>query len=225
MPTPCRNKRGKFVACSKKKKGSRKRKEKESRSSRTKKAKESRSRTRKSKESRSRTKKGKVSRRKTAGKMSTSKKMTPQSYYRKVVRHVPTAPMAPSFQAKGILRPGYYGRVSHPPPAAKAPGAPENLCWTNRNKESCNKRLPCAWDDASGNCVSRRKGGRIAASRLGMPAGKLPLSVCGTASTQPACDSVYGCRWSEKGNVCVPKKAEEYHVYQGRRVSDILAGQ
>lgn len=223
MPAPCRNKRGKFVSCGKKKTGSRK----------SKKEKESKSRSRKAKESRSLMKKkpSSLSRRKTA--MKTSKTKTPKTktpkmktpkmkktkkpktktppYYRKVVRYVPTAPDAPSYQTRGILRPGYYGRVSRPPPAPmSAPQMPEHLCWSNKNKESCNKRLPCAWNESTNSCGSRRKGGRAAAFHLGGPGRNVPLSVCGTAGSQSECDSVHGCRWSSKGNVCVPKKAEEY---------------
>ena len=155
-----------------------------------------RSKKRKEKESRSRPKKRK-----------TSTHSRRKSYSRKV----PRAPRAPSSPG-GILRPGYYGRVSRPPPAfIPAPsGMSGNLCWTNRNKQSCDSRKSCVWDKSSEACISSRRGGRAAALRLGGSAGKLPTSVCGTTSTKSDCNSVHGCRWSDKGKVCVPKKAEEY---------------
>jgi hypothetical protein len=195
MPS-CRSKTGKFTKCRNAGKGSRKkRKDKESRSpSRTKTSKSPKyTKKRKQKESRS-----------------ASKKKTTPTYKRKYyeVPNAPGMPMAPG----GILRPGYYGRVSRPPPAIlPAPsGVPGELCWTNRSKESCNGRPACIWDNDTGDCVSKRRGGRTASMRLGVPAGGFPSSVCATANTSNDCQNIQGCRWSKRENLCEVSRPEEF---------------
>lgn len=221
MTPPCRTKKGKFTSCkklSKKKKSSRKSNGKKSMYRLTpistsphawklvsgKKPKKSSRSEKKSKKDKSSRRKGRpMSTSPRALKLTGKRTKSSSRGSRKSVK-IPRAPRAPAGPG-GIIRPGYYGRVSRPPPVGLPSQMPKELCWTNKNQEECTKRPVCRWDSKNSNCYSVKKGGRAAALKLGGPTSGLPLSVCGT-QPQSTCDFTYGCQWSQKGKVCIPRK-------------------